>query len=390
MQHPSKDAIYCLSYLRSGSSWFRYCFKYITETEVDKELLFHSHRIANHRWTLENTFDIKNILLLRNYKECIISEMKNTHVRPPEEMNERCMELFTVPLTAFPTNQAKVVERMLFAFSNYIEIMKHMALKFDPTLRKFTSDDWGHRFKERDKPGYHNPALKVIAKIATEGITVPQAGTGNVSFQITTAFHNYTVNTYRSMEADMGKVFGDFILSGFPLFDSGLLVKKVRNFPIESVLSLSAPNHYHFALQLIRYYELLEYHNKVSKANPNNALVIKYEDFIEDPFTELSKVIDFMEEARLATSDHINMYRDNLHKLVDDIDPHKFISVRKYRNRPETRTGFLAHSYGRDPEYNFHSSICRKEFLIEIDNVLKNKNLELYNQYLSDYEEKAD
>jgi hypothetical protein len=95
-----------------------------------------------------------------------------------------------------------------------------------------------------------------------------------------------------------------------------------------------------------------------------------------------------MEEARLATSDRINMFRDNLYKLVGDIEHHKSTSVTKYRN--QTRTGFLAHSYGRDPEYNFHSSICRKEFLIEIDNVLKNKNLELYNQYLSDYEEKAD
>ena len=74
MQHPSKDAIYCLSYPRSGSNWFRYCFKYITETKIDKELLFHSHGTANDRWTLENTFDVKNILLLRNYKECIISE----------------------------------------------------------------------------------------------------------------------------------------------------------------------------------------------------------------------------------------------------------------------------------------------------------------------------
>ena len=44
-------------------------------------------------------------------------------------------------------------------------------------------------------------------------------------------------------------------------------------------------------------------------------------------------------------------------------------------------------SHEKDNKFNIHSSPCRKEFLMEIDDVLKNKNLELFNKYLSDYSE---
>ena len=296
-------------------------------------------------------------------------------------MNERCMESFGQPLTDLSTSSAKVLEQELFTVSNYFEIMKHMALHFDPALHRLTSDDWGRRFEEYDKPGYHNPALKAM-DTKVYGDSVPQ---------IARAFSALRTDSYYSMKPDMDKIFGDFALSDFPLFDSDYVENvEISRYPIETVLSSSASNHYHFALQLVRYYTLLAYHDRVCKANPNNALLIKYEDFMKDPFTELSKVIDFMEQTRLATSDRINMFRGNLHKLVDDIEPHKAISVTKYINRPEARTGFLAQSYRKDPDYNFHSSVCRKEFLTKIDNVLKNKNLELYNQYLSDYEERVD
>jgi len=383
MQHPNKDAIYCLSYPRSGSTWFRYCFKYITETNIDKELLFHSHRKATEQWSVEGCFDIKNILLLRNYKEAIFSEMKSVYRRPHHEMNQKSMRVFKQPLTA-------AHELLLFTSANTVEIMKYMATEFDPTLLSLAPDDWTRlcdaMHNNPDHAAYQNPALKAMMT----NIRGPDP------FR---AFHDFASSGYYSMKPDMDKIFGDFVLSDFPLFDSDYVdirdflfpVENVEipRYPMESVLSVSASNHYHFALQLVRYYELLEYHDRVFKANPNNALLVKYEDFIKEPFTELSKVVDFMEQTSLATSEHAAICKNNLHRLVGDIEQHKAISVTKYRAPSLEEGRDIALSYGRDPEYNFHSSICRKEFLTKIDNVLKNKNLELYNQYLSDYEEKV-
>ena len=77
MKHTSENAIYYLSYPRSGSNWFRYCFDTITETESDKDILFHAHRLTNDNWDIKNNTDIKSIYMLRNYKECIISEMRS-------------------------------------------------------------------------------------------------------------------------------------------------------------------------------------------------------------------------------------------------------------------------------------------------------------------------
>ena len=81
---------------------------------------------------------------------------------------------------------------------------------------------------------------------------------------------------------------------------------------MEIVLSLSIPSHYFYAIQLKRYYDILKYHNKVSEANANNALIVRYENMIQDPLSEFSRVIDFMIGTDLATSEQADIYRKNL------------------------------------------------------------------------------
>ena len=376
MQHPSKDAIYFLSYPRSGSTWFRYCFAFITETDIDKDILFHSHGTVNDIWSIEDNFDVKSILLLRNYKECIISEMKAVYVCPQESMSQKCAATLNRPLT-------ENLKWLLHSMAAFAEIMKHMAKKFDPEIREFTDDDWESlRNAMNNNPehtGWQNTAaVSFMSQLNDLG------GLLDIESEVC----ENMADVYRRMKADIDEVFDDFLLPSIPTFDSGPLTP--NRHPVESIISEAPPNHYHFALQLIRYYDLLEYHDKIRKENPNNTLLIKYEDFIEDPFSVLSGVIDFMEQASLETSDRISVFRDNLVKFMGDIERHKNISVNNYKVPFFNEGKFVAHSYGQDPEYKFHSSACRKEFLIEVDNVLKNKNLELFNKYLSDYSEKED
>jgi len=391
MEHPSKDVAYILSYPRSGSGWFRYCLKFITNadasttsTEIadavydnkgrhcDSEFIYHSHLITNFHWDIENCFDVKNILLLRNYKEAIFSEMKNVYNRP---------SLLGHTLQG----SSPILRYYLLACSNSVEVLKHIAAKFDPNLRKIHPDDWlriwNDMLTNQDHPSYQNPVQKLLVGALPKNEMA-------------------IMDTYSTLKAD--QIFDDFMLSGFPISKTlnhslwnapeYVIAAEMKRYPIEASISFSIANHYHFALQLKRYYDLLEYHDKVSKINPNNALVVKYENFMQDPFSELNKVIDFIEETSLIISEHISVFRDNLCKLMDNIEHHKHVSINKYK-APSIEEGrrMNASSYGKDNnKYNFHSSQCRKQFLVEIDNVLKNKNLELFNKYLSDYEEKGD
>jgi len=370
MAHPSKDVIYILSYPRSGSSWFRYCLKFITNADAEttsaeiayavydhtgrhsgSELSHHSHRITNELWNIENSFDIKNILLLRNYKEAIFSEIKSAYARSEAELRYCVSTFLGVPFTEDSARWVAVTH-------NYVEILKHIAAETYPEFQKYAPDDWRNKEYIFEKFPY------LFAEVPKNETNVALA----LSF----------------LKAD--QFFGDFALAGFPTSENHPTEPK-KHF-MEWPVSASIANHYHFALQLKRYYNLLEYHDKVSKTNPNNALVVRYEDFMENPFFELSNVINFIEDTRLASSDRVDHFRSNLYKLINNIEHHRRASINKYRAPSLEQGRYIAHSYEKDNEYDFHSSKCRKEFLLEIDNVLKNKNLELYNKYLSDYEER--
>jgi hypothetical protein len=369
VQHPSKDVIYCLSYPRSGSSWFRYCLKFITNADLEttsdeiadavydqhgrhfgSELLHHSHRTENELWSIENCFDIKNILLLRNYKEAIFSEMKSAYSHSSELLRQWAEYFFGLPWS-------DDAGRWVIACFNYTEVLKHIAAETNPEFRRFAPDDW--------------KSESVLQKFPYLFAELPK---------------NETILAQMLSFLKADQFFSDFVLPDFPTTKNYHSIEP-KNFFMERPVSASIANHYHFILQLKRYYNLLEYHDKVSKTNPNNALMIKYEDFIENPFFELNRVIDFMEETHLVIPEDGYTFRDNLDKLIDNIEHHKHTSINRYKGPSLEKDRHIAHSYGKDNKYTFHSSQCRKEFLIEIDNILKNKNLELFSKYLSDYEE---
>jgi len=107
MNHPSKDVIYLLAYPRSGGNWFRYCFEFVTKKATGQmpkftrkngtttstkspyllwetlatgsQFLYHTHRPFDASWeqALDSGIPVKNILLLRNYKEAVISNLVN-------------------------------------------------------------------------------------------------------------------------------------------------------------------------------------------------------------------------------------------------------------------------------------------------------------------------
>jgi len=296
-----------LSYPRSGSSWFRYCFAFITGADIDKPgLLCSSHWQTDKKYKIENCYDVANILLLRNYKEAIFSEVKN------------------------------------IILTNPVAFIAHVL-----------------EFVQRNSTGS-------ISEIAMKTINSPMPKTAQEAENI---FFDLKVEQHVS----------DFLLSNLPTFNNRIVDKEHR-IGVEHVLSSSLIYHCHFALQLRRYYELLEYHNKIVNANPNKALLIRYEDFIQNSPLELNNMIDFMKCNNLISPKTTRLYKTKLDELNNNIEFHKNLSINKYRSK-----GNRGSSFNKDVS---HSSNHRKEFLMQMDNVLKKKNLELYNQYLSDYEEK--
>tara|TARA_R110000824_G_scaffold273847_2_gene462479 strand:- start:301 stop:1278 length:978 start_codon:yes stop_codon:yes gene_type:complete len=324
MKHPNTDTIYCLSYPRSGSSWFRYCFAFVTETNTDsnQEMLYHSHTCQNDVWTLQNTYDTKTILLLRNYKEAIFSELNNIYSRNPIAILEKLLRYVKDNPGIVSKNEFKILAKE--SWDSTEEDVDNMlaAFKIKQYLKDFSTPSF--------------PSLNI------EELFPPAAFRSSFPTQFVRVLHNLSVH------------------------------------------------HYHFALQLKNYYELLEYHDNVASLNPNNALIIRYEDLMQNPFVELDKVIDFMDKNHCATPEQISRYGDRLHILMANITSHKMMSINQYRSQ-----GHMATSYKRDSTHDYHrqmgqkAGLWDKSFLLDTDRVLKNKNPELFNKYLSDYEEKA-
>jgi len=364
--------VYALSYPRSGKSWFRYCFDFITEaSSSDSELLYHSHWQSDHDFKIENNFDIKNILLLRNYKEAIFSELANIY-------NKK-----TPVITAAAAIDRKLDQRQWLTLSSLMRFQRDLLgpVAMTPQLQQ---EVW-EKFADQPKP--------------------PTLDTPRYQQQVVLNFAGVSPHVFEHVacELEIGKLLSDFFLDSAPTIPNPdppalPLSSEIGNF--EQIISDSLVCHYHLALQLRRYHDLLEYHDKISKKNPNNALMVKYEDFMQNPFLELSRVIDFLGTNKLTSSDDIKRFRDNLNNLVDNIYYHKSMSYLKYRSSGHlalTQAFPLAENDGWmcrfpparvDKSGNYYSSKCRKEFLTGIDDVLKNKNLELFEKYLSGYEER--
>ena len=324
--HPNKDTIYCLSYPRSGSSWFRHCFGFITETNTDnnQEILYHSHSYHNETWTLQDTYDVKIILLLRNYKEATFSEINNVYSRNP--------------------------------IATMAKLLTHV--KDNPGI--LSKHEYDVVYAQTDTKAHWDDVADVLLAFKTK------------------------------------QYINDFLVPSFPnlnvkeMFPPNMLEKVQGTDKFKEIIHHLPVHRYHFALQLKNYYELLEYYDKVASINPDNALIIKYENMMQNPSVELGKTIDFMTKTHWTTPKHISQYRDRVRVLLDNIKNHKLISIDNYRSK-----GHMATSYKKDNVFDFHrqageeAGLWDERFLLDIDKTLKNKNSELFKKYLSDYEEKV-
>jgi len=358
MQHPNTDTIYCLSYPRSGSTWFRYCLGFITEidTENNKESLYHSHSCDNDAWTLKNTYDIKNILLLRNYKEAIFSELNNIYSRHP-------IAIFVKLLTHIGDNPGILSKHEFdeLDHGSWINWKDLSSLLLAFKIKQYVNDFLVPSFPE-----------------FSYGSASPTGDNPTGRYDQTASLSRSCPDWY--LEQPLRK----------PAFYPPPPYIKPPPSPLQyiDVMRSSLVHQYHFALQLKNYYELLEYHDNVASLNPDNALIIRYEDLMQNPLFELNKVIDFMDKNHCTTPEQINSYRDKLHMLIANITNHKLMSINQYRSQ-----GHMATSYKQDSAHDYHRQMGQKvglwdkSFLLDTDRVLKNKNLELFSKYLSDYEE---
>jgi len=113
MTHPNPNVIYCHSYPRSGSNWFKYCFEFITKTKsMPRELnheswmksnkadypqrLYHTHVPSTYHFEKNSQIALpspwtKNVTLVRNYKEAIISNTLNWVIKLKDDTTLRCL-----------------------------------------------------------------------------------------------------------------------------------------------------------------------------------------------------------------------------------------------------------------------------------------------------------
>ena len=324
---------YMVSYPRSGKSWIEYCCKLILGDR--RELLYNAHYLTPHQGhaslDLTKSYDNVSILLMRNYKDAIFSNLVNT----------------------YKTNMNDVVYNLAAAL---LSDGCHLPYKMK-----------AQQFQELEK-------------------LVQQPNTK-------TAIEDFFCNLKERHQVD------DFLLDGYARIGEQSSDSKYDNLPWYTTRENDIPEpnnvfslffasscifHYHFALQMQRYYKLLDYYDKKSNVRPTKTLLIKYEDFMHSPQDELERLIDFWEKASLLTPQETQSCKQNLEILMTNIDYHKQKSLDKYR-----KDGHLALTQNTQSK-STPKDDCSNHFLTKIDDVFKKTTPTLYNKYLSDYAEVAD
>ena len=346
VSHPNSKQIYALSYPRSGKSWFLYCFEQITGTKTNPpQLLYHAHYNFPHEGhpdlNLKGNFDLKNILLLRNPKEAIWSHFLNHATRGE------------------------------LAFSNIMHEVAHA----------MTYEGCSH-------PGNVRPAESPLYDLVASH-RLP------TRFEIDKTFCNITPQ----------HDFEDFWLDKYPRFgeatpadddwwvDVDSLFKPRSNLdgfgdselrPVE-LPAASPVFHAFISLQLQRYYELLEYHHNIFALNPANALLIRYEDLVENPHMILKGVVEFMEKTSMIPTSAAEILQTRVERFMDDIDHHRDISMGLYRGSAHKALT------GGNTRLRYSDTLREERdgtfLLCEMDRVLKKKNPVLFEKYLTEYEE---
>jgi len=139
--------------------------------------------------------------------------------------------------------------------------------------------------------------------------------------------------------------------------------------------------HYYLALQLQRYYNLINYYDKKRKLHPKKILLVKYEDFMKDPYTELSRITDFLKKNSVIDYESARECYDRLKDLLNNFEFHKEASIKAYRAQ-----GHIAINYKRDSQETKED--IHVNFLKKMDGTLKRRDPKLFDEYLKDYGEK--
>jgi hypothetical protein len=268
MKHPSKDALYCVTYPRCGSTWLRYCFEFITKRKAEPkkserkiwtentkavypQMLFHTHKIQDREFPMGPlTWDrsdltiqgLNTLFVIRNYKEAVFSELLNEYKKEIDEKN--------IKIVGLSSDLEKLVEDCLI-----------------PGLPSFANE--------------RNKHFQTLRNRLTGTKVLPEE------------------------HEEVG-----------PL--------------IENKLKSDRRYHQHFAVNLSRYYQVLKFH-QTQVGVGNNSCLLNYENFIENPSFELNKLVDFLVVCDLLTLEDSLLCKKNITDLIDNIDKHKLICLNKYK-----------------------------------------------------------
>tara|TARA_Y100000034_G_scaffold117989_1_gene158173 strand:+ start:595 stop:1698 length:1104 start_codon:yes stop_codon:yes gene_type:complete len=284
--HPAEDAVYLLAYPRSGSTWFRYCVEFITKRRTNNSaeemmtwetnaglprLLYSTHDYDDPEYNLMNC-NVKNIILIRNYKEAIVSQMLNTMV---DAFNK--YDYIQTPRAVInaPYELVEVPGHGLF-FETY------------PDNPDANLDGFHHR-------GFLSPEKVEKLFKNLENATIQQKMKAFEYLFLRSKDHG--VNPYFSKEKGLSYV--------------NRLTYEAR-----------------------RYYGLLMLNELVLTRYPDRALTIRYEEFILDPFPSLNKTIDYLgENFKEPLILSVEEMKDNLNDLMENFEYHKNSSLQRYKEK---------------------------------------------------------
>ena len=283
MQHPSKNVLYCVTYPRSGSTWLRYCFEFVTKRKAEAkaseskiwtentkaaypQLLFHTHKIRDNDFRMgpldgdqsDLTIEgLNTLFIIRNYKEAVFSELLNSYKIEMDGVKD-------VRINGLSEDIERLVEDFLIpGFPSFANERKERNKHFETLRNSFVG-------------------TKVLPESNEEG----------------------------------GRL-------------------------IEHKLNSDKRYHQHFAVELRNYYQVLKFH-QTQVGVGNNSCLLNYENFIENPSFELNKLVDFLVACELLSTEESLLCKKNIVALTDNIDKHRLVCLNKYKT-----DGHLAASYNQ-------------------------------------------
>lgn len=122
--------------------------------------------------------------------------------------------------------------------------------------------------------------------------------------------------------------------------------------------------------QLIRYLNILEQYDLFK----GNKIIIYYGDMIKKPRKHIKKIIEFLKCD-------MNL----LDEFMSNFDKYKQDSISVYQKGANHHSTFRSNTNGDEKELLYHSNNVNFERLKEMDKIVKDYNLDLFNKYLKRY-----